>query len=110
MKTIIAGGRGHHLTDSDFYKLTLIDITEVVSGGARGVDRDGELYAEHQNIPIKRFIPSWDKWGKAAGIIRNGEMAKYAEACVLFPGGKGTNNMYEQAKRYGLIIYDYRKG
>lgn len=36
------------------------------------------------------------------------KMAEYAEAVVLFPGGKGTDNMYETAIKHNLVIYDFR--
>ncbi len=35
-------------------------------------------------------------------------MAQYADSVILFPGGKGTNHMYDIAVRTNLIIYDYR--
>jgi predicted Rossmann-fold nucleotide-binding protein len=34
-------------------------------------------------------------------------MAKYADAVALLPGGRGTDNMRENARRYGLKIYEY---
>jgi len=35
-------------------------------------------------------------------------MAIYADACVLFPGGFGTDNMCYWAKKYDLEIFDFR--
>jgi hypothetical protein len=35
-------------------------------------------------------------------------MAKCADAVALFPGGRGTENMYQEALKAGLIIYDFR--
>jgi hypothetical protein len=46
MKLIIAGGRDYKFTKSDLEKLDSIEgITEVVSGGARGADKCGEIWA-----------------------------------------------------------------
>jgi predicted Rossmann-fold nucleotide-binding protein len=111
LKTIIAGGRDYHLTDEDFKKLDQLGgtISEVVSGCARGVDTAGEVWAKKNNIPVKKFPADWEKFGKSAGYRRNQQMAKYADAVVLFPGGKGTGHMYDIAKRMELIIYDFRE-
>ena len=61
MKVIIAGSRA--IVD----KWTIVEavgatdwiIDEVVSGGARGVDRLGEEWAVIHNIPVKQFIADW---------------------------------------------------
>lgn len=108
MKTIIAGGRDYFLSREDFEFLKTLEISEVVSGGARGADKGGEIFATHNKIPLKIFAADWTKLGKAAGPIRNEQMARYAEAVVLFPGGKGTENMFQNAKKYKLNIIDRR--
>jgi len=110
MKTIIAGGRDYLLTDEDIQKLDKIksEITEVVSGAAKGVDACGELWGRQNNLPIKMFPADWKSYGKRAGYLRNKQMAKYADACVLFQGGKGTEMMFDLATQYGLKIYDFR--
>jgi hypothetical protein len=108
MKVIIAGGRNYEMTDTDWWYLDTIDITEVVSGGATGADKGGEEYANAEFIPIKLFPANWEKYGKAAGPIRNREMVEYADAVVLFPGGRGTDDMFNAAKDAGIIIYDKR--
>jgi hypothetical protein len=108
MKTIISGGRDYQLTEDDYYRLAEINITEVVSGCARGADIGGELYATNMKLPIKRFPADWGRHHVAAGPIRNKAMAEYADACVVFPGGKGTDNMFEQATKKGLIVFDWR--
>jgi hypothetical protein len=109
MKLIVAGGRDYPLEDDDFDKLSSIDgITELVSGGAKGVDQDAETWATSKNIPIKQFKADWKSYGRAAGPVRNREMAKYADAVVLFPGGKGTASMHKIAVKENLTIFDYR--
>lgn len=106
MKTVIAGGR-------DFDSFALVDetceflgITEVVSGGARGADKVGELFAEYHRIPLKRFPADWGKYGKAAGHIRNKEMADYADQAIVFWDGKsrGSKNMIETMRKLGKFV------
>lgn len=117
MKTIIAGSRT--ITDREVLSYHLgqivpddLHITEVVSGTANGVDQLGEQWADGWDIPIKRFPANWDKYGKRAGYIRNEEMAKYAEACVIFWDGEsnGTRNMIELAAKYGLKLFVFTIG
>lgn len=110
MKTIIAGGRDYHLDQWDELALNLLDITEVVSGCCRGVDTDGANWAKKKGIPIAYFPADWANNKKAAGPIRNRQMAEYADAVVLFPGSRGTENMYQEAMKRGLTIFDYRDG
>lgn len=119
MKTIIAGSR--NLTDTvtilnlikgivEKYK---IEITEIVSGGAKGIDKIGEMYAEINNIPLTIFKANWNKNGKKAGFIRNEEMSKYGEILIAIWDGEstGTKHMIDCAKKEKLIIYIcYMKG
>ena len=111
MKLIIAGGRDYVFSATDCIRLNSlskqISIDEVVSGCAKGADRNGEIWAASLEIPIKRFPADWDKYGKQAGFIRNSEMAQYADAVVLFPGGKGTDHMWRTAMGHKLKIYDW---
>lgn len=111
MKTIIAGSR--NITDYSIVEdaLTKISwrVTGVVSGTARGVDRLGEQWARNHGVTVRQFPADWDKYGKAAGSIRNEEMASNADALVAIWDGasRGTQNMVEQAKRHGLKVLVY---
>ena len=112
MKYIIAGGR-----DFDNYKIVyqtisqFSDITEIVSGDARGADIQGVIYASQNNLPIKHFPAQWDKYGKSAGYIRNAEMADYADALIAFWDGqsKGTQHMIKtmKLKNKPYWVFDY---
>ncbi len=42
--------------------------------------------------------------GKAAGPIRNQEMADYADALIAFPGQSGTYDTIRRATRKGLVV------
>jgi hypothetical protein len=110
MKLIIAGGRNYRISNIDIAALNRIpNVTEVVSGGCRGADKDGERWAKENKISIKVFNADWKAFGKKAGPIRNRLMAQYADALALFPGGAGTQNMYNEARIANLIILDLRK-
>lgn len=111
MKLIIAGGRNYRLTQADLNRLYEIkdQVSEVVCGCCTGADRDGEAWAKRNGIPVKMFSAKWGQMGAKAGPIRNANMARYAEAVALFPGGKGTESMYREAVKHKLIIFDWRK-
>ena len=113
MKVVVAGGRD--FKDYDLLKSTLDnfqqkygDITEVVSGGARGSDKLGEKYANENNTSIKRFVPDWEGLGKKAGFVRNKQMGDYAKEhngmLVAFwdRQSKGTKGMIDYATKIGL--------
>lgn len=109
MKVIIAGSR--NISDMnlvrDIIRESEFDITEVVCGGCVGVDKCGEQYAKENGIPIIYFYPDWKTLGRAAGPIRNKEMANYAEALIAIWDGssRGTLNMISEAKLRNLKIY-----
>jgi hypothetical protein len=84
-------------------------ISEVVSGGARGVDALGEQWAAMRLTPVKRFPADWATWGAAAGPMRNRQMAEYAKGFVLVhTGGKGSASMKYQAQKLGLKILEVK--
>lgn len=111
MKVIIAGPRD--LTRVGVVAAAILSlppdwkITEVVSGGAPGVDTMGEEWATANGIPFKRFSADWDKHGKAAGPIRNAEMADYADALLAVRAGDspGTRDMIAQATKACLKVH-----
>lgn len=66
----------------------------------------GEAWARENGISYIRFPADWDKYGRSAGMIRNREMAKYAEALIAIWDGRsrGTSNMMSTAAVLGLRI------
>lgn len=111
MKLIIAGGRDYDFNVHDYNHLDALQrehhFTEVVSGGATGADSDGESWAHHWKLPVKRFPADWALHGKKAGPLRNAEMAAYADAVALFPGGKGTESMRREDEKAGIKVFDF---
>jgi len=103
MKVIIAGSRNftdYQLFEEEFSKLNL-KPTEIISGGARGADCCGEIYASHNKIPLRVFEADWALFGKAAGPIRNENMAKIADCLVAFWDGqsRGTLDMINKMEK-----------
>ena len=55
----------------------------IVSGGCpKGGDHFAEEIAKEYGIPILIFYPNWDKHGKAAGFVRNSDIAANSEKLI----------------------------
>ena len=78
----------------------------IVSGAAQGADRLGERYARERGYAIDSHPADWNTHGKAAGPIRNAQMANSADALIAFWNGKshGTKSMINIAKTKGLYV------
>lgn len=109
---IIAGTRvvNNILHVVEAVKESGFDITVVVSGTCRGVDKLAEDWAFFYGIPVKPFKPDWKKYGKYAGPKRNADMAEYADALIAVWDGesRGTKDMINKAKEFGLKTHIYR--
>ncbi|KKL53532.1 hypothetical protein LCGC14_2274470 [marine sediment metagenome] len=131
MKVIIAGSRtilDYQLVSaviSNTLSKHNIQITEVVSGCAGGVDSLGEQWALANGIKVEPFPADWDdltvpnalirtnKYGKEynarAGFQRNEAMAQYADVLIAIWDGesRGTKHMRDVAKDKNLAVYVY---
>lgn len=111
MKTIIAGGRD--VTTYTYVEEAIIqsgfNITEVVSGCARGADTLGEQWATRNNVAVKKFPADWDNLGKKAGYVRNYQMGDYADALIALWDGesRGTKHMIDYATKKMLKVFIY---
>lgn len=89
------------------------NVVVIVSGHACGADLLGERFAKEFGMTCEHHPANWKAFGKAAGLIRNAEMAKNADALIAFWDGKsrGTSHMINFARRKGLdvSIIDYTR-
>ena len=113
MKVIIAGSRNVLSLDAvkRAVELSGLQITEVVSGAARGVDSLGEQWAKLNQVPVKRFPAIWrdrdGTYNPRAGFQRNQEMAQYAQALIAVWDGEspGTKDMIKRAEKRGMQVF-----
>lgn len=112
-RVIVAGSRGfkdYGLMRQRLDRILIHRLPRVliVSGGAPGADMLGEMYAlERCPKPhYVRYSADWKAHGRRAGPIRNGEMARNADALVAFWDGEsaGTADMIRQAKAARLLV------
>lgn len=122
MKLIVCGGRRYR----DQAKLEFVlwgihdtyGFTEIVEGGCRfkdpltgediGADYYANQFANLHGFACKTFDADWPNLGKSAGPIRNAKMADYGTGCIAFPGGKGTDDMFEKAVKRQMQTWDFR--
>ena len=107
MKLAIVGSRNY----TDYKGLLLIvdifrqnhPVTEIVSGGARGVDSLAEEYAKERNLPITVFKPDWERHGRKAGFVRNVQIVNHCDHLLAFwdEKSKGTKHSIDTARRKG---------
>ncbi len=104
MRIAIVGSRDFpHLDAVEQLVAQLPEDTEVVSGGARGVDQAAQAAAEARGLKFTLFKPDWSQ-GRAAGPIRNRKIVEYADAVVAFwdQKSKGTANAISIAEKLGV--------
>lgn len=111
MKVIIAGGR--NITNIACVRGAVansgFEVTEIISGGAAGVDTLGETYGKQEGIPVRIFPADWSL-GRKAGPLRNATMAQNADALILVWDGKsrGSASMKREARKHGLRVFEWR--
>jgi len=82
------------------------DIT-IVHGAAQGADRIAHQEAQKAGLLVEPHPADWEKHGKAAGPIRNIEMARLgADLCIAFWDGQstGTAHMMDEARKQGIPV------
>ncbi len=99
MKLAIIGSRNLHV--EDFSKYIPEGVDEIVSGGAKGIDRDAARYANENGIKLTVFLPKYHLYGKGAPIFRNKEIVDYADEVIAFWDGssKGTKSVIDYCKK-----------
>ena len=77
------------------------DHDEIVSGGAIGVDQCAADYAREHGLKLTEFLPEYEKYGRAAPIIRNRKIVDYADKVIVFWDGKskGTLSVIKYAEK-----------
>ena len=100
MKIAVVGSRNITVENLERY---LSDCTEIVSGGAIGVDSCAAEYATERGLKLTVFLPQYDRYGRAAPIVRNKQIVDYADKVLAFWDGrsKGTLSVINYAKKIG---------
>ena len=88
---------------SDLEKYVDADVEEIVSGGAKGVDECAAAYAVKKGIKLVEFLPEYEKYGRAAPIVRNRAIVDYSDEVIAFWDGrsKGTQSVIKYCEKTG---------
>jgi hypothetical protein len=107
-RVIVCGSRTWRDADAIHRELfSLPRDTTIVHGDAPGADRLAKKIAVGLGLILEPHRAEWGAYGKAAGAIRNREMASLgADLCIAFWDGAstGTRNMMEHAERYEIPV------
>jgi len=105
MKLAIIGSRS--LKQCEIERYLPEGISEIVSGGAKGVDILAEDYARKRGIAVKVFLPDYRRYRKGAPLKRNEEIAEYADEAIAFWDGKskGTAHTIALFRRRGKPVH-----
>lgn len=92
MKVAVIGSRELYVADIGVHLPA--GCTEIVSGGARGVDTCAENYARAMGLRLTVFLPDYDRFGRKAPLVRNREIVDYADRVVAFWDGESRGTYY----------------
>lgn len=95
------------ITEPDEYGNFLPNV-KIIEGGMTGADDLANQYAVTNWCHFKTYEADWRKYGNAAGPIRNQKMLDEGkpDLVVAFPGGRGTADMVDRAKRQGYEVIE----
>ena len=109
MKCAIIGSR--NLTINNLKPYLPENITEIISGGAIGIDACAKKYAISNNIKYKEFLPEYQLYGRSAPIKRNIQIIEYCDYVIAFWDGKsrGTKFVIDNCKKFNKDCKVYLK-
>ncbi len=108
MKVAVIGSRG--LTIDNLEEFIPKNCTEIVSGGAKGIDDCAANYALKTGLKIIEFKPEDSKYRKNAPLIRNRAIVDYSDIVLAFwdEKSRGTKYVIDYCKRtnksYHVIV------
>ena len=99
MKILIAGSRNIEAFDLSPYIPK--ETTLIISGGAKGIDKIAEEYADKHKISKLILLPQYNLYGKSAPIKRNEMMVDIADTVIVVWNGKsrGTKSTLQYSKK-----------
>ena len=101
MKVAVVGSRSLRVRDLQLYLPP--ETTELVSGGARGVDTSVREYAMEHGIPLTEFPPDYAAFGRSAPLKRNMQIIAYSDQVLIFWDGRsrGAYFVIDQCRQKG---------
>ena len=109
MKTAVIGSRGINISKDELIKYIPSDTTEIVSGGAKGIDTIAREAAKENHIMLTEFLPQYKIYKKGAPLKRNLQIIEYADRVIAIWDGKskGTEFVINKCKELKKPIFVY---
>lgn len=104
MKVAVIGSRNLKINNLGDYLPK--ETTEIVSGGARGIDRCARYYAISHDIKLTEFLPEYELYGRTAPLRRNIQIINYSDLVLAFWDGSshGTKFVIDNCKRLNKAV------
>ena len=104
MRVAVIGSR--ELTIKDLGQYLPPNTTEIISGGAKGIDTCASEYANSHGIKLTEFKPEYEKFGRSAPLKRNITIIEHADLVLAFWDGSshGTKFVIDNCRRMGVKI------
>lgn len=102
MKVAVVGSRS--IENADISRYIPPDTDLIISGGAIGVDKLAEEYADKKGIKKLILYPDYELYGKSAPLIRDKLIVDHADLVIAVWDGvsSGTEFTISYAKRRGV--------
>ena len=108
MKVAVVGSR--NLMVKDLGKYLPPDTTEIISGGANGVDTCAREYALSHSIKLTEIKPDYARYGHGgAPLRRNTAIIESADLVLAFWDGvsHGTKDVIKKCQEMGTAVQVY---
>lgn len=104
MKVAVIGSRG--LKVEKLERFLPEETTEIISGGAKGIDTCAREYALANGLKLTEFLPDYSRYGRAAPLKRNITIIENADLVLAFWDGisHGTKYVIEQCKKRSIAV------
>ena len=104
MRVAVVGSR--QLKVDNLEKFLPSDVTEIVSGGARGVDTSAADYAKRNGLKLTVFLPDYNQYGRSAPIRRNVDIINNSDLVLAFWDGasRGTRFVIEYCRKHNVPV------
>lgn len=108
MKVAVIGSRGLRVDHLEDYLPE--GVTEIVSGGAKGVDACAREYALAHGLKLTEFLPEYKKYGRGAPLRRNITIIEHADLVLAFWDGKSRGTIYviDNCKKRNIPVAVYQ--
>lgn len=82
------------------------NCTEIISGGADGIDTYVEMFAKNENISFRKYLPDYKKYGRRAPLERNLLIVKKSDTVLAFWDcySRGTAHTIDACIKAGVSI------